>query len=268
MPLHSDIKLGSSQVLRAYSGANLFWEWTGGSGGTIPTSGLDAWYDASVGLYDATSGGSAVTTNGAAIARWEDQSGNGNHLTQSVINSQSTLKTNGQGGKNGVNFDGGDYFDITNPIPTNADFSTFIVMSKNAADPSGTFSFGLGGSNIQSLHIWHHPSWAASSPSRPSIIDNAGRLYAGALDASSKVILLSGTRNFTTNALSLQVDGNAQTISFYNSVSNTPSTLSYVGRRSSNYQLGDIYEIITYDRVLSASEIQQVENYLMTKYGL
>lgn len=40
-------------------------------------SGLLAWYDASDGatLYDATSGGSQVTTNGNAVKRWEDKHG-------------------------------------------------------------------------------------------------------------------------------------------------------------------------------------------------
>ncbi len=45
-------------------------------------SGLVAWYKGESGRYDATVAGSLVTTDGAVVKRWEDQSGNGNHVTQ------------------------------------------------------------------------------------------------------------------------------------------------------------------------------------------
>jgi hypothetical protein len=63
-------------------------------------NGLNVWFDATQGLFDATTGGNAVTTNGASIARWEDQSGNGWHLTQSTAGSRPTLTTNcAEGGR-------------------------------------------------------------------------------------------------------------------------------------------------------------------------
>jgi hypothetical protein len=67
--------------------------------------GLNCWYDATTGLYNATSGGTAVTTNGGAIYRWEDQSGNGFHLTNAQ-SSPPTLVTNSLNGKPGVDFNG------------------------------------------------------------------------------------------------------------------------------------------------------------------
>jgi len=65
-------------------------------------SGLQLWLDATTGLYDATSGGNSVTSDGVAIGRWEDQSGNGNHGTQSVVNDQPLYRT----GIPAVDFDG------------------------------------------------------------------------------------------------------------------------------------------------------------------
>lgn len=43
---------------------------------------LYAWYDADAGRFDAAAGGSPVTADGGPIARWEDRSGNGRHVTQ------------------------------------------------------------------------------------------------------------------------------------------------------------------------------------------
>jgi lysophospholipase L1-like esterase len=60
----------------------------GGGGSSTPgpdtLTNLYAWYKAGSGMYDATSGGSLVTTNRGQIARWEDQSGNGRHITQAT----------------------------------------------------------------------------------------------------------------------------------------------------------------------------------------
>ena len=67
--------------------------------------GLNCWYDATTGLYNAVSGGTAVTANGGAIYRWEDRSGNGYHLTN-VQSSPPTLVTNSLNGKPGVDFNG------------------------------------------------------------------------------------------------------------------------------------------------------------------
>lgn len=56
-------------------------------------------------LYDATSGGSLVGADGA-VARWEDQSGNGRHATQSNASSRPSRKVAVQGGNDAVRFNG------------------------------------------------------------------------------------------------------------------------------------------------------------------
>lgn len=58
-------------------------------------------------MYDATSGGSLVSADGA-IARWEDQSGNGNHLTQATSSYRPALKVSEANGYGAASFDGGD----------------------------------------------------------------------------------------------------------------------------------------------------------------
>ena len=55
-------------------------------------SGLQLWLDAadSSTLFDAITGGNLVTTEGAAVARWADKSGNNRHAIQSVVNNRPT----------------------------------------------------------------------------------------------------------------------------------------------------------------------------------
>jgi hypothetical protein len=61
-------------------------------------------------MYDATSGGSLVAADGA-VARWEDQSGNGNHVTQGTSGRQPTRKVSEANGYGSASFDGGDGLD-------------------------------------------------------------------------------------------------------------------------------------------------------------
>ena len=70
--------------------------------------GLRAWWDSSDSdtLFDAVSGGGIVTDNNDPVARWEDKSGNGYHLTQSTASRQPLLKTNARNGRNSLYFDG------------------------------------------------------------------------------------------------------------------------------------------------------------------
>lgn len=62
----------------------------------------------STSLYDATSGGSLVAADGA-VARWEDQSGNGYHVTQATGAAQPARRVAAMNGTDSLQFDGGDY---------------------------------------------------------------------------------------------------------------------------------------------------------------
>jgi hypothetical protein len=70
--------------------------------GTV--GGCFLWLDAEKGLYDSVTGGSLVTTNGATIARWEDQGPLKNHFSQATAGSRPTLLNNAFNGKKGVSF--------------------------------------------------------------------------------------------------------------------------------------------------------------------
>jgi hypothetical protein len=62
--------------------------------------------DATYGLYDSSSGGSAVTTDGSRIGRWLDKSGNNNHAYQGESASRPILRPNSLNGLNSVAFTG------------------------------------------------------------------------------------------------------------------------------------------------------------------
>lgn len=105
---------------------------SGKVGGFSPTSisGLALWLDATKGLFDATSGGNSVTTDGAAVARWEDQSGNSRNASQATSNSRPILKTAVQNGKNGIRFDGINDFMATGSFAHSVPLTLFLVCKR------------------------------------------------------------------------------------------------------------------------------------------
>ncbi len=85
---------------------------------------LDASNDAS--LYDATSGGS-LSANGAAVARWQDLSGNADHCTQVSASNKPTRQDAAINAKRAVRFDGGDYLTATTAVLSLAAADRIIV---------------------------------------------------------------------------------------------------------------------------------------------
>jgi len=89
-------------------------------------------------LYDATSGGSLVAANGA-VARWEDQSGVGRHVTQATAAYQPTRKAATLNGLDAVLFDGSQdnmsraSQTLSDFFVSGTDLSVFMVIRQNGA---------------------------------------------------------------------------------------------------------------------------------------
>jgi lysophospholipase L1-like esterase len=66
--------------------------------------GLKAYYKADAGLWQDTAGTTPAVANADPVGRWDDQSGNGYHLTQATAGNRPTLATNRFKGLPAVNF--------------------------------------------------------------------------------------------------------------------------------------------------------------------
>jgi hypothetical protein len=177
----------------------------GGGGGAMDFSSLSLapalLLQADQGIYDAVSGGSPVTADGATVARWEDQSGNGRHVTQATAGNRPVYKTGLQNGKAGLRFSistatiiagsygGGGY---SGPV-------TAFVVAKNRTPASGTWDFALFASSTYfSTHpagggtfYYHGGSTGLAGPAA----DSAFHLHAARLRDSS-----AGQSNYRVDA--------------------------------------------------------------------
>ena len=237
----------------------------------VDIAGCVGWYDASdaATLFDSQSGGSTVSTNGATIARWEDKSGGGRHLTQSTANTGlPTLSTNALAGRNVVAFGGtgtGAGFSMTNPVSRAAQTVFAVYRSDAQSDASACI-------------ITDDTSAYGAVVTRGAVTT---------LDCSFGNFTLGGGRiQFQLNASPTAVVGPAITSSVHASApsvfqngtsagsgtSSSAVALSRVGYYNvgaTNFRLkGYIAELVIYDSALSTTDRARVEAYLAAKWGI
>ena len=248
----------------------------------IPTSlsGCALWLDAADAntLYDTTSGGSLVAANGA-VARWEDKSGNGRHVTQDTSGSRSQRKVSVQNGRDVLRFDGdGDFLQgfhqlvSGNPAVTVFVVLKYVTITDNRAHRVLQFGASGGGSrNVIGVAI--------DAGYKSSFRFNGGAQVFSETTGGFHLARFSRAASDTIADGVLVLDGGgAQAIDSVNNGSETinlPSSGSELligtGRGSSGaidgFADSDIAEIIVYNRALDATERRQVEEYLQAKWA-
>lgn len=116
-------------------------------------------------LYDATSGGSPVAADGA-VARWEDQSGNSRHATQSTGSLQPIRKLAVYNGQPTIRFDSGDWM-TAGSFLNGMTVSVFAVARRqsntdfNAAISAGAAGFDTRTMSLSLRSIYDSPNDAA-----------------------------------------------------------------------------------------------------------
>jgi hypothetical protein len=233
-------------------------------------SGLTGWWDASESatLFDATSGGSAVSADGG-VARLEDKSGNGRHFTQGTLGNRPTRKTAQRNGLDILRFDGSsDWMDgpIFNTLFASLASTCFIVakastvpsdspsvFSNAAALSDGSSGHGFFGvrSNSTAYSFGFEFSWEAASLSYTT-----GNWVCFTTDHDSPT--LRATINKTTSATA-SLGGRGFT---------NFSTILGANYDQTVFWDGDIGEVITYNVALGTADRAKVETYLMNKWGI
>jgi len=269
----SAVQLGSVSLFTGTGGG-------GGDGGGDPDppawaptdiANIALWLDATSGLYDATTGGSAVTANGAYVARWEDLSGNARHFAQATVNSRPVLATAALNGKPTIFFDGtDDFLDATYSRPYAAQ-TLFVVFQVHATPTLQAGIFAETENGVSDLSIYTAAtrrsteicSYANNSTSPLSgKTFTLGAYHIGTFTHSGSEILnyldgVAGTPaadtfpNATLNIARARVSGRI----------NNTGTINAPGANS-------IAEVIAYDRLLTTTERDTVHAYLSTKWGI
>lgn len=244
--------------------------------------GCDVAYDFSrpASLYDATSGGSLVAS-GAAIARAEDQSGNGAHMTQSSSTLRPLRIVAAQRGLDAARFDGSDDYMTAGDV-ADIRLNTFdMAVVLRRASGSGTVGYlckslpvsfggrfylaldttdsvgshlgttqavyiGSAPTTWQVLHGWHLRS--SSNVAQQFVSRNAAAATAGSAFAADTATDYNTTYNLLMGAYNNSTDGL------------TPLSGTYLN--------GDIGEAAKWNRLLGDHPRRRYDHSRARKWGI
>ncbi|TAD87238.1 MAG: hypothetical protein EAY75_06310, partial [Bacteroidetes bacterium] len=195
-------------------------------------------------------------SNGATVNTWNDVSGNGNNATSSA--GTPTYQTNALGGRPVVRFN---------------DAPVFTTANLSAQFPSATTTFIVANINndnaynlVQSQSGDQWWRWSGDGLAYPA-------LFRSSRIETYTAMPNSGVQLFTVNssATNWEMFINGASRGVAAAAYSAGGALTIAGGANSlgaNPLNGDIAEVIIYNRVLTAAELDQVGSYLEVKYGL
>jgi hypothetical protein len=227
----------------------------------VPTSGLEMWLRSDQG----------ATGGNGSVSQWADQSGKQRTATQGNLANQPALVANCSGSSPCVRFNGTNSF-LGFTLPVNGSPGMTIVMASAArADVDGAWN----GSANSAIYWDESISWSGVmlSPFERVVKYRFGTGQVNNLPAYTRPATIGTQLTVTASWKNganegLYVDGQQ-----VNTGSGKLSPITgvvdqgWLGRGYSNtYFTGDLFEVLVYCRALSTSELQAVQNYLLTKY--
>lgn len=235
------------------------------------------WYDPSdlSTLWQDTAGTTAVTTSGQSVARIDDKSGSGHHLTQATAASRPTYQTSG--GLHWLDFDGtDDYLQETSFTASITDSGGALAVSSasNNAEKIGGLleelvqgSSGDTGRNIIYFDTRATPRRIANyaPDSTGGTVDRLIDLDAE-IDSTAKVFIF----NSDGTSGSAYLD-NVQQGSTVSTTAAFPSTTKItIGRQAAgpSYHDGKLYGALILDRALTTQERSDLNTWLSDKAGI
>jgi hypothetical protein len=222
-------------------------------------AGLQAWYDTTSDDY--------LTLDGSAITQFLDRSGNGNDSNvQGTASARPTRTASQINGLQAAVFDGGDVLELPSALYSiSNDDNTIFLVSQQATDSGNqerVYSMTEGGSG---RHYFQYGT-AAGTVRWASNTTGAQTIDTGNTNTDFNII--RGFRDGTTQGLSI----NGATATTDSQGANEPDIDgAVIGAQTTalaNPFIGSIAEILIYDRALTSTEIDNIENYLSAKYNI
>lgn len=236
-------------------------------------TGLQLWYDATVAN---STNFDPVPTNGGTVQRWVDKLGNGRNADQSVNSKKPLWFANQQGGQGAMLFDGTADVLTLNPIGgwalSRPGVTMFIVIK--AATLTGTPH--ISSTNTNGYKYYWNSNWGIEFAGGNAISNVPG----DTTNYHIMTVVYNGTRTdadiTVQNNLRLQFryDRVPRPLTFNTNVNATTSptatglNIGADNSGSANYYNGYLGEMIIYTETLTQAQIDSVESFLETKWGL
>jgi type II secretory pathway pseudopilin PulG len=209
-----------------------------------------------------------IVESGGKVSTWLDKSASGYDVSQATSSTQPSTGAS-VNGLNTISFDGSDVLVRSNaPLNNSATRSWTIIGVMTPTSVSGA-QIAVGG-DPSSPRIAQYLRVNSSNYETIGFAGSSAYTDSGGAATAGQTVLLTSVNN-SGNSLDLRVNGVSNGSVAMGTQSYSSSTLLAIGSRNTsttNGWIGTISEVIAFDRVLSAEEIAEVENYLNEKWGL
>lgn len=232
-------------------------------GGFSPASlGLSLWTVGDAGTYQ-SSGGSAAASDGDVVGEWQDQSGNGRHLTQATASLKPVLKT-GANGINGVSVVRGDGTDdyLTNAYNGTALSQVsmaFVVRPLEDVSTDGIIQWANALTSGTPFVLVRRVGTEVRV-----FVNNGYRYFITHSANTTKAYVLTG--DGTT--WKLWVNGVAQTNYTGGFANQANASGIYLFNGFDGYVNADVAEFMIRETVFTTQEVSDLSSYFTTKWGL
>ena len=249
-------------------------------------TGLVGWWDFgdTTTLYDATSGGSVVTSDGGSVSRVQDKSGNGKHL---IAGNAPVYKTGIANSRGILRFNGSRNYIANNSFPyANTEFSAFVVCRTTATagsfQPAVTVFPATNSSAPNDDYMYLSLQDSSTSPAN----DRYG--YGGTNTAATSAVTRSaftvygisassGTSALAVNGTSVATGASVNTAKSNSgivtdiptrSVLNLGALVRPADSSGALFWTGDLCEIAWYSSDISSSDKTSLVAWLKSKWGI
>lgn len=200
-----------------------------------------------------------VNVNQNGVYRWDDQSPWSNNATQNTTTALPEIVYQALNGYPVLRFDGDDFHVLNSKLQL-LQHTIFVVAKSTKPNAGYHMILGAGG----------------DTPNTQFRFENSTSVLFAGLGNGMPIIMSPTGNNKVWHTMSVSYNGNTwkvrrdgQLKSTHNFVVNGTWDLRAVGAWFSKHHLvGDLAEIIVYDRCLSDAEITSVQGYLSAKYAL
>lgn len=212
-----------------------------------------------------------ITTVDGNVSSWADQSGNGNHATQSTVANRPLYVASAQGGKPTLRFDGSDDY-MSNPSAsysiTHATGSTVfsVYFINSLSSPASQVPYMLGSTTYSNGKVVGYLSSGKMN------VGSWGVDYssASALYENYKPYITTGVWNPYTASLYQPFDGylNGQKVFSANVWASSSLSAGLWLGVPNYYPSIDLAELVVFNRALTDAERIKVEQYLSSKFAI
>jgi hypothetical protein len=236
--------------------------------------GLDLWLDAADGdtLFDETSGGNFVTTNGGSVKRWEDKSGGGRHASSAGHTLVfPTLTTAGKNGKNVINFATSKYLTSTFTGITYTAQTSFIVFQFLSASLLNARGLTQAVNSTSNDFSGNHYIQVVRNSSNNQFSSFASGGFVSSVSATLDQYYIARARH-SGSALTLKLNSSegasfVHTLNFNFSAFRIGSFIAGV-LPGNSFINSPVAEVIIYRKSLTDAESDLVTNYLNSKWAV